>query len=111
MNKSTLFELAKKLDCTYEIGVWSETTDFMERQENIENFSLTFEDEQYNLRIQLGEFSKVTVTVKEIFNSLVQFLEYTSTFYVREDQLNSIHYYFLSSTDANKAFIFHVVFY
>ncbi|WP_340398812.1 hypothetical protein [Paenibacillus sp. FSL H8-0079] len=107
MDKSTLLELSKKLDCQYEIGIWSETMDFMERQENVESFSLFFKEEQYNLRIQLRELNRVTT--KEIFNSLVQFLQYNSTFYVREDHLDAIHYYFLSSTDAYKAFIFHVV--
>lgn len=31
MNKQTIFQLAKALDCEYEIGIWSEATDFIER--------------------------------------------------------------------------------
>lgn len=78
MDKSTLLELSKKLDCQYEIGIWSETMDFMERQENVESFSLFFKEEQYNLRIQLRELNRVTT--KEIFNSLVQFLNIIQRF-------------------------------
>ena len=46
---------------------------------------------------------------KTIFVSLVRFIEYKSTFYVREDKETSFEYYLLSSTDNKKAFLFHVV--
>lgn len=57
---------------------------------------------------KLKEFS--SNAAKIIFASLVRFVEYKSTFYVREDKENSFEYYLLSSTDSKKAFLFHIVF-
>lgn len=107
MNKDTLLKLSKTLNCEYEIGIWSETTDFLERQD-IENFSVKYTDGQFNIVIKLKEFD--LYAVKDIFSSLVRFIEYKSTFYVREDKQYSIEYYMLSAIDSEKAFLLHVVF-
>ncbi|WP_159888728.1 hypothetical protein [Paenibacillus puerhi] len=108
MNKDVLLELSKTLNTEYEIGVWSETTDFFERQDNIADFSVKFNENQFNIVIKLKEFS--LNATKTMFASLVRFVEYKSTFYVREDKESSIEYYLLSSTDNKKAFLFHIVF-
>ncbi|AIQ14923.1 hypothetical protein [Paenibacillus durus] len=107
MDKDTLLELSKKLNTEYEIGIWSETTDFFERQD-IVNSSVKYSEGQYNIVIKLKEFN--LSAAKTIFASLVRFIEYKSTFYVREDTESSFEYYLLSSTDNKKAFLFHVVF-
>lgn len=44
MTKDVLLELSKTLNTEYEIGVWSETKDFFERQDNIENFSVKYNE-------------------------------------------------------------------
>ncbi|RXZ81556.1 hypothetical protein EBB07_14640 [Paenibacillaceae bacterium] len=108
MNKGTLLEISKTLNCEYEIGLWSESTDFLERQEEVAEFSFKYVDGQYNVNIKLKEFN--LNAAKTTFASLVRFVEYKSTFYVREDRSNSIQYYLLSSTDDNKAFLFQVIF-
>ncbi|EPY14464.1 MULTISPECIES: hypothetical protein [Paenibacillus] len=108
MNKDVLLELSKTLNTEYEIGIWSETTDFFERQDNIADSSIKFNEGQYNIVIKLKEFN--LNASKTIFAALVRFIEYKSTFYVREDKGNSFEYYLLSSTDNKKAFLFHIVF-
>lgn len=108
MNKDVLLELSKNLKTEYEIGIWSETTDFFERQDNIADFSIRYDENQFNIVINLKEFS--LNATKTIFASLVRFVEYKSTFYVREDKESSIEFYLLSSTDNKKAFLFHIVF-
>ncbi|MUG46443.1 hypothetical protein [Paenibacillus woosongensis] len=108
MNKDVLLELSKDLNTEYEIGIWSETTDFFERQDNIVDSSINYNDKQYNIVIKLKEFN--LNAVKTIFASLVRFIEYNSTFYVREDKKDSFVYYLLSSTDSKKAFLFYIVF-
>ncbi|RKN71856.1 hypothetical protein [Paenibacillus ginsengarvi] len=108
MNKDILLKLSKTLNTEYEIGIWSETTDFFERQNSIADFSVNYNDNQFNVAIKLKEFS--LNGAKTIFALLVRFVEYQSTFYVREDKENSVEYYLLSSTDNKKAFLFHIVF-
>jgi hypothetical protein len=108
MNKDVLLELAKKLNTKYEIGIWSESMDFFERQDNVADFSVKYNDKQFDVAIKLKEFSRNAT--KTVFTSLVRFIEYKSTFYVREDKENSVEYYLLSSTDNNKAFLFHIIF-
>lgn len=108
MNKDVLLELSKNLNTEYEIGIWSETTYFFERQDNIAEFSIKYNENQFNVVIKLKEFS--LNATKIIFASLVRFVEYESTFYVREDKENLIEFYLLSSTENKKAFLFHIIF-
>ncbi|ODP28236.1 hypothetical protein PTI45_02226 [Paenibacillus nuruki] len=107
MNKNILLELSKNLNIEYEIGIWSETTDFLERQDNIVDFSVDYEQGHFNIVIELKEFD--LPGAKSIFASLVQFIEYKSTFYVREDKKDSCVYHLLSSMDNKKAFLCYIV--
>lgn len=108
MNKDVLLKLSESLNIEYEIGIWSETTDFLERQDNIADYSVKYNDGQYNIVIKLKEFN--LNASRTIFATLVRFIEYKSTFYVREDKKDSFVYYLLSSTDNKKAFLFYIVF-
>ncbi|KNB73159.1 hypothetical protein [Brevibacillus reuszeri] len=108
MDKQLLLEIAKSINCEYEIGIWSETTDFLERQKNISFFEIKYNEGHFQLNIKLSNFN--LNEVKSIFTSLVRFLEYNSTLYVREDKDSSIEYYFLSSMLNKKGFLFHVIF-
>ncbi|EIS4928833.1 hypothetical protein L0903_000873 [Listeria innocua] len=46
MNKTDVFNLAKSLNCEYEVGLWSEINSFFEYQEdNISSFDLKFQKE------------------------------------------------------------------
>ncbi|MFD0717032.1 hypothetical protein [Paenibacillus sp. GCM10027626] len=108
MNKDILLELSKTLSTEYEIGIWSETTDFFERQATIADSSIKYNEGQYNIVVKLKEFN--LTAAKTVFASLVRFIEYKSTFYVREDKEDSFEYYLLSATDSKKAFLFHIVF-
>lgn len=85
-----------------------ETTDFFEGQDNIVDSSINYNDDHYNIVIKLKEFN--LNACKIIFVSLVRFIEYNSTFYVREDKKDSFVYYLLSSTVSKKAFLFYIVF-
>ncbi|MCM3702094.1 hypothetical protein [Paenibacillus macerans] len=110
MTKDVLLELSKTLNTACEKGIWLEATFFMTWQENVEDFSVAYDAEegQYKIVIKLKEFS--LQAVKTIFASLVKFIEYKSTFYVREDKNDSFEYYLLSSTDSKEGFFFHVIF-
>lgn len=107
MNKDILLELSRNLDTEYEIGIWSETRDLLERQDNITDFSINYDEGQYNIVIELKEFD--LHEAKSVFTSLVQFIEYNSTFYVRENKKDSFIYYLLSSMDNKKAFLCYIV--
>lgn len=108
MDKDTLLKLSENLNLEYELGIWSEVTDFLERQEGIVDSSIKYSEGQYNVEITLKEFS--LNSAKTIFASLVRFIEYKSTFYIREDKVKSFEYYLLSSTDNKKSFLLRVVF-
>ncbi len=107
MNKDNLLELSKNLDTEYEIGIWSETRDLLERQDNITDFSIKYAEGQYNIIIKLQDLN--LHAAKTLFTLLVQFIEYDSTFYVREDKKDSFVYYLLSSMDSKKAFLCYIV--
>lgn len=56
LNEDILLELSKNLDTEYEIGVWSETRDLLERKDNITDFSINYDEGQYNIIIKLQDF-------------------------------------------------------
>ncbi|RRJ66780.1 hypothetical protein EHV15_30500 [Paenibacillus oralis] len=102
MTKDVLLELSKTLNTECEKGIWIEAKFFMTWQENIEDSSVMYnaEEGQYKIVIKLKEFS--LQEAKTIFASLVKFIEYKSTFYVREDKEDSFEYYLLSSMDSKQ---------
>ncbi|WP_313563419.1 hypothetical protein [Ruminiclostridium cellobioparum] len=51
-----------------------------------------------------------TIEVKRVFSTLLSFIEYSSTFYVREEYKDRIEYEVLSSMKSNKGFRMKVVF-
>lgn len=108
MDKDTLLTISNSLNCEYEIGIWSEANDFLQRQKNIVEFTIQYDEGQYNVSIKLLDYN--LNAVKELFASLVRFLEYNSTFYLREDNENSIQYYLLSATKDKKAFLLYITF-
>lgn len=107
MNKDILLELSRNLDTEYEIGIWSETRDLLERQDNITDFSINYDEGQYNIVIKLKELD--LDKAQSLFTSLVRFIEYDSTFYVREGKKDSLVYYLLSSMDNKKAFLCYII--
>ncbi|MDF2487091.1 MAG: hypothetical protein K0R46_3259 [Herbinix sp.] len=109
MDKEKLLDVSKTLNCEYEIGIWSETDDFLERQEGVSKFSIKYDNGQYNVNITLKDFNPSEAVT--VFDSLVKFIEYSkSTFYVRDNKQSSIEYYLLSSTVDKKAFLMHIIF-
>lgn len=106
----TLLKISESLNCEYEIGIWSEANNFLQRQKHINDFTLKFnnDEEMYIASIMLREYN--VNNVKEIFTSFVRFLEYDSTFYTREDAERSTQYYFVSATKNKTAFLFHITF-
>lgn len=51
-----------------------------------------------------------SIEVKRVFSTLLSFIEYSSTFYVREEYKDRIEYEVLSSMKSNKGFRMKVVF-
>lgn len=109
MDKETILSLAKKVNCEYEIGIWSETNDFLERQEDILSYKLGYEEKKFILKIKLREFN--LIEIKILFHSLITFLEYSSAIYCREEKDGLVEYYFLSSLPDKKAFLLNIIFY
>lgn len=108
MDKETLLKIAKGLNCEYEIGLVSEINDFLECQENVSDFKLSYNGTYFLLKIGLKEFG--LMESKTIFSLLVSFIEYTSTFYVREDFEEYIEYTLLSAMRSKKAFLCTIIF-
>ncbi|MCM3040570.1 hypothetical protein M3201_12780 [Paenibacillus motobuensis] len=52
MNKDVLLELSKNLNTEYKIGIWLETTDFFERQDNIADFSIKYDENQFVIKLK-----------------------------------------------------------
>jgi hypothetical protein len=108
MDKQTLLKIAEQLNCEYEIGLTSEINDFLENQSNVNSFHLSYEDNYFKVSIRLKEFG--LTESKLLFSSLACFIEYTSTFYVREDFEDYFEYTLLSSMRSKKAFLCRVIF-
>lgn len=108
LDKDHLFNLAGSINCNLEVGLTSEINDLLERELNVEFHKLVLEGSMFILTIKLKTFN--LVEIKKVFSSLVRFIEYTSTFYVREEKEESIEYFLLSSTSYQKGFLCHVIF-
>ncbi|MBH5318325.1 hypothetical protein I6N90_10945 [Paenibacillus sp. GSMTC-2017] len=110
MELETLFKISDLLDCKYEVGIWSEANNFLQRQEIISEFTLEFnkDEEIYIVSIMLSEYS--LKNVKDIFYSFVRFIEYDSTFYIKEDSERTTKYSFVSATKDRQAFLFQITF-
>lgn len=111
MNKTDVFNLAKSLNCEYEVGLWSEINSFFEYQEdNISSFELKFQKEgkkinnYFSLDVNMKNFS--CQAAQSLFHQLVQFIEYKSTtFYTQEKRATDMMIYLLSATSENKGFL------
>jgi hypothetical protein len=108
MDKEYLFNLVKSVSCEPEMGLTSEINDLLEREVNVEFHKLAIEDDYFKLTIKLKKYS--LVEAKKVFSSLVRFIEYTSTFYVREDTEKGIEYFLLSSNSSKKGFLCRIIF-
>ncbi|EHF3619794.1 hypothetical protein JSO10_001747 [Listeria innocua] len=111
MNKTDVFNLAKSLNCEYEVDLWSEINSFFEYQEdNISSFELKFQKEgkkinnYFSLDVNMKNFSYQAA--QSLFHQLVQFIEYKSaTIYTQEKRATDITIYLLSATSENKGFL------
>ncbi|MBC2012529.1 hypothetical protein HCB13_06555 [Listeria marthii] len=111
MDKADIFNLAKSLNCEYEVGLWSEINSFFEYQEdNISSIDLKFQKEgktinnYFSLDVNIKNFSYQAA--QSLFHQLVQFIEYKSaTFYTQEKRATDILIYLLSATSENKGFL------
>jgi len=108
MNSQELLRLAKKIDCDYEPGIDIEVNDFLQDKENVSYFNVVYHNNLYNVNIILKEFD--IIEVKKVFTCLLCFIEYDSSFYVREEYTDRIEYELLSSMKSNKGFLMKVVF-
>ncbi|MBC1987238.1 hypothetical protein HCJ71_08100 [Listeria sp. FSL L7-0478] len=111
MDKADIFNLAKSLNCEYEVGLRSEINSFFEYQEDsISSFDLKFQKEgkvinnYYSLDVNMKNFSYQAA--QSLFHQLVQFIEYKSaTFYTQEKRATDIMIYLLSATSEGKGFL------
>lgn len=109
MDKNYLNQMAKTVDCSYEAGIMIEIDSFMKTREDVSEYSLDYKDGRYILVIQLKNYN--LLEVKKIFGSLSRYIEYSSTFYVREDFDDCIEYTLLSSMCSKRGFLCQIRFY
>jgi len=110
MDKSQLLKLSKSVRCDYDIGVWSEINSFIEYQgEKISDFTLSYNkiEKYYDLKILMFKFDEQEA--QNIFHRLVEFIEYKgATFYTKEENDDSIEYFFLSSSRSYKGLLLRI---
>jgi hypothetical protein len=108
MDKESLLQIAKQLNCEYEPGINCEINDFLECNNSVAKFDLKYHEKSFILNIILKNYK--LVEVRHVFSALVRFIEYTSTFYVREECDNKVEYTLLSSLKSKKAFLCNITF-
>jgi hypothetical protein len=114
LDENYLYQMAKKVDLDYEPGISSEIRSLFEYLQNDEKIlkkaTLKFENETYLVFMEMEEYDRIAA--KQIFNSFVQFIEYSyATFYLRKTYDNKVVYWLLSSTEDNKGFLSHIEIY
>jgi hypothetical protein len=107
MDKEILLDISKKINCEYEVGIWSEINHFLEQNENVKEFTVNYLENHFRVEVNLKDFN--LNSTKKLFSSLLMFLEYNSAFYVRDEKDGCIEYYLLSSMKSNKGFMSHII--
>jgi hypothetical protein len=108
MDKNCLYSLAEAVNCEYELGVTSEINDFLNNHDNVYEFNLNYSENRYNLLVKLKEYDVIEANL--VFTSLVCFIEYSATFYIREEYDDRIEYILLSVMTSKKGFLCKVTF-
>ena len=108
MDKKSLLQISKQLNCEYEPGINCEINDFLESNNRVSSFDLKYCEKSFVLNITLKNYNMVEV--RHVFSTLVRFIEYTSTFYVREEYEDKVEYTLLSSLKSKKSFLCNITF-
>ena len=109
MNKEKLYELSEGINLEHELGISQEISDFFSECENVASFTYEFENNKFATSVKLSEFN--FQKIRELFSSFILFIEYDSTFYVRECTTEKVKYTLLSKmNEINKGFLCEVVF-
>jgi hypothetical protein len=90
-------------------GLLSEIRDCLKYNDKVHESNLVIiQDKTYSVAIRLKEYN--VPNVKNVFSTLVQFIQYTSTFYVRNDKEKSIEYSLISQSEGGLAFYCRITF-
>jgi hypothetical protein len=103
-------DISKQFVYTIIQGVSIDLEHFLESKEQIKKYDIkTTEDEKYVISIWPAEFEELKI--RNIFFSLMKFMDYTATFYTYEISSDDITYYLLSrSLEDNLGFYFIITF-
>ncbi|NSV52406.1 hypothetical protein HRH42_12595 [Enterococcus faecalis] len=106
MDLNQIKMLKSDLDCSYEIGIWSEIDSFLEcREEYILEKKVSYlqKEEQYLIIVKLKDSTEQKERI--FFKELVDFLEYgRATSYLKSALKKQTRYYLLSETNDKKGF-------
>jgi hypothetical protein len=90
-------------------GISIEIRDCLKGDNEVLEYSVvTNEDKSYGVFIKLKEFD--VLNAKNVFMNLLEFIEYTSVFYVRNDDEHRIEYFLLSTSENGLAFYCQITF-
>ncbi|MEW9698622.1 hypothetical protein [Paenibacillus sp. SI8] len=110
MDKTTLSNFAKDVDCTYDLGLWSEINSFHKNELNVDSFNVSFNREinayELNVRLKLWNI----VEIKKLLHDLLIFVEFKDTMYIQEELKNEIKYCILSKNKSNKGFLLKITY-
>ncbi|MEW4370070.1 hypothetical protein [Paenibacillus kandeliae] len=102
-------ELIEKVDYDLIPGLSSEMRDCLAYEDKVLDFQIaTSKDKVYHLHVKLHEYT--LSNAKSVFSSLLQFIQYNSTFYIRRDTEHNTEYLLLSQQDDNLAFYCKILF-
>ncbi|RSL31489.1 hypothetical protein D7Z54_20865 [Salibacterium salarium] len=109
MDEEKLLELSRGINVEYEPGISQEISDFFSEWESVLSYTYEFESNIFVVSVKLSDFN--FQKVRELFSSFILFIEYDSTFYVREHTTEKVKYTLLSKMNViNKGFLCEVVF-
>ncbi|MGG4555184.1 hypothetical protein MKX50_03685 [Paenibacillus sp. FSL W8-0186] len=107
--KDSFIKLVKELDHDIIPGLSSEIRDCLNYNDKVLDCKVDIsEDKVYCVSVRMHDYT--LPNIKSVFSSLVQFIQYTSTFYVRNDTEHNTEYLLLSQSKGNLTFYCKIVF-
>ena len=108
MHKEFIYEMARQVDCTYDVGLRTEMDYILENSSNIVEYTIEFAKNQYfiYIRVKQCDLDKTP----QIFHSLLEFIEYSSVYYFRNEIPGGKDYLLFSQTESGKGFLCNIIF-
>lgn len=107
--KDSFIKLVNEVDYDIIPGLSSEIRDCLDYDAKVLDCQIDIlEDKVYCVNVRMHEYT--LPNIKSVFSSLVQFIQYTSTFYIRNDTEHNTEYLLLSQSKRDLTFYCKIVF-